>query len=117
MTTERKPFTPSKRMSTEARSLRDFVDALRECLDLAPLYRGDGGPTMAERFGRTWPDPSSGFTDEGQRIVSPVDTSYRTLAPRGAPRDQEGRLAHAHRFMRRGLWMPRQTRDKPSPSG
>jgi len=37
------------------RSNAAFIDALRDCLDLDPLYR-KAAKTMVERFGVTYPD-------------------------------------------------------------
>jgi len=37
------------------RSNADFIDALRDCLDLDPLYKKPA-KTMVERFGATFPD-------------------------------------------------------------
>lgn len=36
--------------------LQHFVDALREVLDLEPLYRGRRAKTLLERFYRPMPD-------------------------------------------------------------
>lgn len=53
--------------------MRQFIDALRECLDMDPLYDSGLPKTAAERFYRRFPD--DGFDSNGNRTVSP--TKYR----------------------------------------